>query len=285
MQVTDEKTWRYDIQHGPDGEANYAWVYRGKDMIATMKTHNAKAICDQMNAALSKAEPVGVGVKELIEQITGESGSAYCQSLRQFEKTECLGWEAKVKSGKFGKEEHDAHRKANELMGRHQGLARAASILREHLPSLSLPCKENGETVTPSQHVVGRSPNLDEVSLRALNAISGVMLEHNLRLAHGANRMLPDALTQAEETKEMAGWQVIIRRALLSVLPSPAPDVAGLTDAERLEDLRLAAKAVRTYMPDTLPAGEDGKIHFARALAESAAEAIEAFLASSEGRG
>lgn len=60
--------------------------------------------------------------------------------------------------------------------------------------------------------------------------------------------------------------------------PSPSPQMVGVTDAERLEDLRLAAKAIRTYMPETLPADEHGKIHFARALAEAAADAIEAAL-------
>lgn len=62
--------------------------------------------------------------------------------------------------------------------------------------------------------------------------------------------------------------------------PAPVTHLRGITDAERLEDLRLAAKAIRTYMPETLPADEDGKVHFARALAEAAADAIEAVLAN-----
>lgn len=53
----------------------------------------------------------------------------------------------------------------------------------------------------------------------------------------------------------------------------PAPSV------ELIEDLRLAASSIRQWMPETLPANEQGQIHFARLLAESAAEAIEAFLA------
>ena len=163
-----------------------------------------------LESALSTAPVEQVGVKTLLEQITSESDAAYCQSLRQFETTECLGWERKVSDGKFGIAEHNAHRKANELMGRHQGLARAASILRAHLSALT---PENGAGTLP-----------------------------------------------------------------------PVDHVAGATDAERLEDLRLAAKSIRTYMPETLPAGEDGKIHFARALAESAAEAIEAFLATTENK-
>jgi len=36
--------WRYEIQHGPEGEARYAWLYKGDEMIATMKTHHASDI-------------------------------------------------------------------------------------------------------------------------------------------------------------------------------------------------------------------------------------------------
>lgn len=43
--------WRYDIQYGPEGEANYAWVYSGKGMVATCKTHHAIAIVNAMNDA------------------------------------------------------------------------------------------------------------------------------------------------------------------------------------------------------------------------------------------
>lgn len=48
------------------------------------------------------------------------------------------------------------------------------------------------------------------------------------------------------------------------------------------EEMQLSAAAIRTFMPDTLPANEAGQIHFARALAESAAEAIEKFLTATE---
>lgn len=59
------------------------------------------------------------------------------------------------------------------------------------------------------------------------------------------------------------------------LVPAPGDQMAVSDDADRLEDLRLAATAIRTYMPDTLPAGEDGKIHFARALAEAATAVAE----------
>ena len=37
--------WRYEIQHGPEGEAGYAWLYEGKRMVATMRTEDAIRIC------------------------------------------------------------------------------------------------------------------------------------------------------------------------------------------------------------------------------------------------
>ena len=52
---------------------------------------------------------------------------------------------------------------------------------------------------------------------------------------------------------------------------------------EAKEEMRLSAASIRKWMPETLPANEAGQIHFARLLAESAAEAIERFIASSEG--
>lgn len=43
--------WRYEIQYGPENEANYAWIYFGKEMVATMRTHHAKHIVEVMNRA------------------------------------------------------------------------------------------------------------------------------------------------------------------------------------------------------------------------------------------
>ncbi|MGO1160404.1 hypothetical protein ACTOV4_00430 [Brucella sp. C7-11G] len=48
--VNELKPWKYDIQYGPEGEANYAWVYDDHGvMVATMKTHKAKEIVERMN--------------------------------------------------------------------------------------------------------------------------------------------------------------------------------------------------------------------------------------------
>lgn len=42
--------WRYEIQHGPTGETDYAWVYGPNgDMVCTAKLHHAFAMVDGMN--------------------------------------------------------------------------------------------------------------------------------------------------------------------------------------------------------------------------------------------
>ncbi|GAA4180486.1 DUF551 domain-containing protein [Shinella granuli] len=55
--------WHYEIQYGPEGEANYAWLYRGAEMVATMKTHHAAAL----TAALEVEQPVAVEEWQPIE--------------------------------------------------------------------------------------------------------------------------------------------------------------------------------------------------------------------------
>jgi len=81
----EAEAWRYDIQYGPDGEANYAWVYRGKEMVATVKTHHAIAIVNAMNGT-----PAHSGEREALERIRdlaslgqahGLSADAYCEEI------------------------------------------------------------------------------------------------------------------------------------------------------------------------------------------------------------
>jgi hypothetical protein len=51
--------WSYQIQHGPDGEANYAWVHdHNGDLVCTAKTHHAKQIVDAILSALPVAPVV-----------------------------------------------------------------------------------------------------------------------------------------------------------------------------------------------------------------------------------
>lgn len=47
------------------------------------------------------------------------------------------------------------------------------------------------------------------------------------------------------------------------------------------EGLAIVASMLETYGPDTLPANEHGQVHFARAMIDSAAREIRAFLAAS----
>lgn len=72
---------------------------------------------------------------------------------------------------------------------------------------------------SPRLNVGFRSPDLDEVSMRIVKAIFHMMVVHNLRLSYGSNRDLPDALTEEQETKEKAHWQIIVRELLSSVMP------------------------------------------------------------------
>lgn len=50
--------WRYEIQYGPEGEANYAWIYKGDLFVAAMRTHHAAEIVKAI-AALAAAEERG----------------------------------------------------------------------------------------------------------------------------------------------------------------------------------------------------------------------------------
>ncbi|GAA4169340.1 hypothetical protein [Shinella granuli] len=61
--------WHYEIQYGPEGEANYAWLYRGAEMVATMKTHHAAAL----TAALEVEQPVAVEPVGEAEELPGSN--------------------------------------------------------------------------------------------------------------------------------------------------------------------------------------------------------------------
>lgn len=65
---------------------------------------------------------------ELFESISSNSYIKYIQSCR---KEDCLGFEAKVKSGKFGEAQLLAHKEAQEMLGRHRAFAEAAQMLRK----------------------------------------------------------------------------------------------------------------------------------------------------------
>jgi len=76
-------------------------------------------------------------IEKALAEIRRISNGSYCASLDKFSSTPCLGWEAKVRAGEFGKQEHEAHAEANRLMGRHQGMHEALGIIRTALTSPS----------------------------------------------------------------------------------------------------------------------------------------------------
>lgn len=50
--------WRYEIQHGPDGEANYAFVFDADGaLVSNLRIHHAVAVVDAMNRRAPSAEP------------------------------------------------------------------------------------------------------------------------------------------------------------------------------------------------------------------------------------
>lgn len=68
---------------------------------------------------------------DLISKLRWLSAAKYCEAIRIARTTACLGWEAKVKSGKFGHAEMDAHTNHNLAMGEHVGIAKAIKLIME----------------------------------------------------------------------------------------------------------------------------------------------------------
>jgi len=63
--------WRYEINHGPDGEQNYAMVYDAKGwLVGNLKTFHAVAVVNAMNAEPASSDAALRGrVAELEAQI------------------------------------------------------------------------------------------------------------------------------------------------------------------------------------------------------------------------
>jgi len=67
--VAQEPAWRYEIQHGPDGETDWAWVYDAENnLVCTAKTYHAAAI---VRASSPPATSAGVGADEIAPGDTG----------------------------------------------------------------------------------------------------------------------------------------------------------------------------------------------------------------------
>lgn len=58
--------------------------------------------------------------------LKAKADNAYCAYIETMRSVPCLGWEAKVRTGEFGRIEMTTHAKANVLLGRHEAYANAA---------------------------------------------------------------------------------------------------------------------------------------------------------------
>lgn len=68
---------------------------------------------------------------ELADKLSAKADRAYCEMIDQSLRVECLGWEAKVKSGQFGQTEYEAHKRVGGLYGQHIAYVEAAKLVRE----------------------------------------------------------------------------------------------------------------------------------------------------------
>ncbi len=68
---------------------------------------------------------------DLLERLIARADNAYVQYINNCRRDECLGWEAKVERGGFGRKEVPAHEDAAEQLGRHRALHEAVKLIRE----------------------------------------------------------------------------------------------------------------------------------------------------------
>ncbi|WP_442592535.1 hypothetical protein ACSBPU_13110 [Parapusillimonas sp. JC17] len=66
------------------------------------------------------------------QELRAAADRAYCLYIEKMRTTECLGWEEKVKSRKFGLKELEAHIKAGVFLGMSRALSEAADIVAKH---------------------------------------------------------------------------------------------------------------------------------------------------------
>jgi hypothetical protein len=76
---------------------------------------------------------------QFLSALRAYADNEYCLGIRMAHREDkCLGWEAKLKAGKFGLAEMDAHEKMNKHFGAHYGIYEAINRARAAL-------KEKGE--------------------------------------------------------------------------------------------------------------------------------------------
>ena len=89
---------------------------------------------------------------EVVELAT----SKYLEGLNLMQSTLCLGWEAKVKKGAYGQNNHDAHKEANLAFGAHYGIHETIKLLEEPLKAQD---DQIGEMVAALNEVLSETVN------------------------------------------------------------------------------------------------------------------------------
>jgi hypothetical protein len=72
---------------------------------------------------------------ELVERMQAFADRQYCLGIEMLQRQECLGWEAKVKAGRFGQAHPHAHVQAGRYFGAHFGIYEAIKTARAALTS------------------------------------------------------------------------------------------------------------------------------------------------------
>lgn len=86
--------WRYEIKYGPDGEANYSWLYRGDEMVATMRTRHAVYLSSAPSAIAEKDRRI-TELRDGMEDL----GSKYLQAKFEAARLRALLAEARTVVG------------------------------------------------------------------------------------------------------------------------------------------------------------------------------------------
>lgn len=122
---------------------------------------------------------------DLIKILEGLSDRAYCDYIAKMRTNECLGWEEKVRTSKFGQAELNAHTKAGELLGRHRAFAEAAAAAWAMIAPLKLNGGEAGAALSTAAQPQASLPTVEQV-------------EDSMGMGHGAWDMVdPNELIKA----------------------------------------------------------------------------------------
>ena len=90
---------------------------------------------DELRRLEAEVERLNRVNAELVERMQAFADRQYCLGIEMLQRQECLGWEAKVKAGKFGQAHLDAHVQAGRHFGAHFGIYEAIKAARAALTS------------------------------------------------------------------------------------------------------------------------------------------------------